>query len=46
MLAEFGKRQAVARRKFQEFIAEGMGGESIWKDLHVQIYLGDSDFVE
>ena len=46
LLAEFGKRGAAGRRKYQEFIAEGMGKESIWKDLQGQIYLGDDDFVE
>ncbi len=46
LLAEFGKRRAIARRKYQEFIAQGMGAESIWKDLQGQIYLGDDDFVE
>ena len=46
LLAEFGKRRAAGRRKYQEFIAEGMGKESIWKDLQGQIYLGDDDFVE
>jgi putative transposase len=46
LLAEFGKRRPGARRKYQEFITEGMGAESIWKDLKGQIYLGDDDFVE
>lgn len=46
LLAEFGKSRAGARRKYQEFITEGMGSESIWKDLKGQIYLGDDDFVE
>ena len=46
LLAEFGKRRPGARRKYQEFITEGMGSESIWKDLKGQIYLGDDDFVE
>ncbi len=46
LLAEFGKRGAGARRKYQQFIEEGMGAESIWKDLKAQIYLGDEDFVE
>jgi len=45
-LAEFGKRRAGARRKYQQFIEEGMSAESIWKDLRGQIYLGDDDFVE
>ena len=46
LLAQFGKRRAGARRKYQQFIEEGMGAESIWKDLKGQIYLGDEDFVE
>jgi hypothetical protein len=46
LLAEFGKRRAGARRKYQQFIEEGMSAESIWKDLKGQIYLGDEDFVE
>ena len=45
LLAQFGKRRAAARRKYQEFVAEGMGAESIWKDLKGQIYLGGDDFV-
>jgi putative transposase len=46
LLAEFGKRRAGAQRKYQQFIEEGMGSESIWKDLKSQIYLGDDNFVE
>jgi putative transposase len=46
VLAEFGKKRGSARRKYQQFIEEGMSAESIWKDLKGQIYLGDDDFVE
>ena len=46
LLGEFGKGRFRARRKYQHFVEEGMGGESIWKDLKGQIYLGDNDFVE
>jgi putative transposase len=46
LLAEFGNRRAVTRRKYREFVAEGRGEESIWKDLQGQIYLGDDKFVE
>jgi REP-associated tyrosine transposase len=46
LLAGFGKRRAGARRKYEEFIVEGMGADTIWKDLKGQIYLGDDDFVE
>ncbi len=45
LLAGFGKR-AGARRKYQRFIEEGIGAESIWKDLKAQVYLGDEEFVE
>jgi hypothetical protein len=46
LLAEFGRKRAGARRKYQQFIEEGMSAESIWKDLKGQIYLGDEEFVE
>jgi len=46
LLGEFGKSRFWARRKYQQFVEEGVGGESIWKDLKGQIYLGDDDFVE
>ena len=46
LLAQFGKRRTSARRKYQQFIEEGIGAESIWKDLKGQIYLGDEGFVE
>jgi len=36
-------RAIGARRKYQQFIEEGMSAESIWKDLKGQIYLGDDD---
>src|SRR3989304_4806254 len=44
--SSYGKRRAGARRKYQQFIEEGMSAESIWKDLKGQIYLGDDDFVD
>ena len=45
VLVQFGKRRAEARRKYQAFVAEGVGAESIWKDLRGQIYLGRDEFV-
>lgn len=36
----------LARRKYQRFVEEGMGEESIWKNLKGQIYLGDNEFVK
>ena len=45
-LEEFGKSRAWARKKYQQFVEEGMGVETIWKNLRGQIYLGDDGFVE
>jgi REP element-mobilizing transposase RayT len=46
LLSAFGNGRAAARRRYQQFIDDGMGAASIWKDLKGQIYLGDDDFVE
>jgi hypothetical protein len=46
LLRQFGSKHAEARRKYQRFVEEGMGAESIWRDLKGQIYLGDDEFVE
>ncbi|MGM0594575.1 MAG: REP-associated tyrosine transposase [Pseudomonadota bacterium] len=46
ILAQFGKRRAEARRKYQAFVKEGIDDESIWNNLRQQIYLGDEQFVE
>jgi hypothetical protein len=46
LLGEFGKSRSWARKKYQQFVEEGMGMETIWKDLKGQIYLGDDDFVQ
>jgi putative transposase len=45
-LGEFGKSRTWARKKYQQFVEEGMGVETIWKNLRGQIYLGDDGFVE
>jgi len=42
----FSKKQALARKKFQRFVAEGIDNESIWKNLNRQIYLGSDRFIE
>lgn len=45
MLAHFGQRRAEARRFYRQFVLEGSGHQSIWKDLNRQIFLGDDQFV-
>jgi len=35
----------AARRRYGQFVREGIGKESIWAGLRQQIYLGDEKFV-
>jgi len=46
LLALFGARRGVARKRYQKFVAEGTGKGSIWSDVRQQIFLGDETFVE
>jgi len=45
LLSYFSSQTKVAQRKYMAFVAEGLGRESIWKDMNRQIYLGDDKFV-
>jgi REP element-mobilizing transposase RayT len=45
LLAQFGNRKASAQRNFRRFVSEGIGRESIWKNLNRQIFLGDEKFI-
>lgn len=44
-LAAFASTRSVARRRYERFVAEGIGREGPWKELRAQIYLGDERFV-
>jgi REP element-mobilizing transposase RayT len=46
LLALFGRKRALARKHYQQFVVEGIGKESIWKHLNRQIYLGNDRFIE
>jgi hypothetical protein len=47
LLARFDERRGKARRRFAEFVREGLKRKkSPWSDLKGQIYLGDEAFVE
>ena len=46
LLVQFARSRAVARRRYERFVAEGIGAQSLWNDLRGQIYLGDERFVE
>jgi len=45
LLAQFGKRRSTAFRRYTQFVAEGIGRDSIWKNLNRQVFLGDDRFV-
>lgn len=45
LLLQFGDDRATARMGYREFVAAGVGAESIWSELRQQIYLGDDNFV-
>ena len=46
LLAQFGKRRAEAIQRYEEFVADGIGGDTIWRHLNRQVFLGDDAFVE
>lgn len=46
VLALFGTRRAEARRRYAQFVAEGVGKETVWSELRQQIYLGNERFVQ
>jgi hypothetical protein len=45
LLEHFGLKRAMARRRYREFVEDGIG-QSLWSELRHQIYLGDERFVE
>ncbi|MCK9368093.1 MAG: transposase [Metallibacterium scheffleri] len=45
LLAQFGTRRARAVAAYEKFVHEGMEGESIWKHLNRQVFLGNDAFV-
>jgi DNA-directed RNA polymerase specialized sigma24 family protein len=46
LLALFAKTRSVARERYANFVAEGVGGEPPWADVKGQVFLGDDPFVE
>jgi putative transposase len=41
----FAKRRSTACQRYRQFVAEGIGQESVWVGLRQQVYLGDEKFV-
>ncbi|MBI3344896.1 MAG: transposase [Gammaproteobacteria bacterium] len=46
LLGQFGKRRSIARQRYAEFVAQGIGLVSPWGALQGQVLLGTATFVE
>ena len=46
LLAQFGQKREIARRRYKEFMEQGIVQQNRWSELKCQIYLGDERFVE
>lgn len=46
LLGQFAKTTAVARKRYQAFVAAGIGQASPWDNLKGQVLLGSENFVE
>jgi putative transposase len=46
LLAQFGARRGAARKRYREFVREGLGRASPWNELRGQILLGSDEFAE
>jgi putative transposase len=45
-LSQFGKQRKRATEKYIDFVREGIGLPSIWKNLSNPVFLGDEAFVD
>lgn len=45
LLARFDAPAAEAVLRYRTLVAQGVGGESVWRHLNRQVYLGDDRFV-
>ena len=46
LLSQFGGQRAAAQRRYQTFVAEGIGQTSPWEKVQGQVLLGGKAFVE
>ena len=46
LLSQFGRQRSAAQRKYQSFVAQGIGKASPWEQLQGQVLLGGQAFVE
>lgn len=45
VLKQFGRQPDIARKRYREFVRQGIHGASPWGKLRGQIYLGEADFL-
>jgi putative transposase len=46
LLSQFGRQRVAAQRKYQTFVAEGMGQGSPWEEVRGQVLLGSERFIK
>lgn len=46
VLGQFNQQRGKAQKQYRGFVNDGIKGESPWKDLMGQIFLGDRNFLE
>ena len=46
LLSQFGLQRNRSRRKYIDFVREGIGLPPVWDNLRHQIYLGSDDFID
>jgi len=45
-LAQFAKTRGIAKRRYSEFVMEGIGSKSLWNGLKAKSVLGEREFLE
>lgn len=45
LLSQFSNKKSTARKRFQQFVLQGIGQDSPWSNLKGQVLLGNEEFV-
>ena len=45
-MGQFATERKTGEKAYRKFVSDGIGAESIWKDLTAQSILGEPDYVE
>lgn len=46
ILGQFSHKRTDAQKPFEGFVIEGLRGDSLWKSLKGQMFLGEKGFIE